>query len=217
MQGMAVAKLINLLPATESVGDNDCGGWRGVHRRQESQIRNGFGNFDLVGFKAERTRHTATGGVDELDRGPRLAQQRDLVHRPAEHRLVVAVTVKKHLRALQPPGNPLWRLCRQPVGKKPDLAAHFPGQFGETPILEKVQSFILEDAGATRLKEDERQSGFDLRSDAFEDLGEIALGVLEQAEVVKRATATDVALGGLYPEAGLGKEFAAAWGRGGED
>ena len=79
-------------------------------------------------------------------------QQRDLVHRPPENSFVVAVAVQDYLRTLKSVRHPLGSLCGQPVGKQPHLLAHALSARGKRPGWEKLQSLILENAGAAWLE-----------------------------------------------------------------
>ena len=90
----------------------------------------------------------------------------------------------------------------QPVGEKPYLLAE---SLGARVVGVKFEQLIFEDAGAAWFEEDEGQAGIDLRGHPVEDLGEIVAGGVEEAKVVKRTAAADVAGGHLNRETGLGE------------
>src|ERR1039458_10124745 len=81
MNSLTLRQLIDLLAATEAVGDNDGRRRGGVDRRQQAKIGDGFGDFDLIHLKAEGPCHAAATGVDEFDCCASLLQQGDLVDR----------------------------------------------------------------------------------------------------------------------------------------
>ena len=114
----------------------------------------------------------------------------------------MAVAVEENLHAGEAAGCEVGGFGRKKVGQQPDLPAH---ALGARVVREKLKQFVLEDAGATGFEEDDRKAGIYLLGQAVEDAGEIGARRAEQAEVVKRAAAAEVALRGLDLEAGLGK------------
>lgn len=123
MQRLAMAKLRNLLAATETVGEDYRQRARGLDRRQQTVGGNGFRYFELVCLKAEWTGHAAAAGLDGFNHRARLAQQRDLALRTAEDRLVMAVAVDQDVRAAQSADSKTGSLRGEPVGQQPDLLA----------------------------------------------------------------------------------------------
>ena len=81
-------------------------------------------------------------------------EQGNLVGRAAKNRLVMAVPVQQNLApSSRPPQTPV----HSPQANRP--AARSAGASLRVRVVrEKFQQFVLEDAGATRLKKDERQS-----------------------------------------------------------
>src|ERR1700679_488946 len=171
MHALAVGELADLLPATEPVGHNQCHRPGSMHRRHQAKIRNRLRHLNLVRLKPKRPGHPATSGVDHLHLRAGLAQQRNFALRPAKHRLVMAVAMHNNLRPLKPAIDPVRSLSAQPVRQQPDLFAHL---LRTLIVGKKLKRLILEDARATRLKKNKRQSRFNLRSNAVEHLGHVA-------------------------------------------
>ena len=80
----------------------------------------------------------------------------------------------------------------KPVGEEKDLLAE---ALGTGIVGEQFRQLIFEDAGATRLKKDERNPGLNLRRHAVENAREIGPSSIEKTEVVERAAAADVSAG----------------------
>jgi hypothetical protein len=98
---------MDLLAATEAVG-NDDGGWSGgVYGGEQVEVGNGFGDFEFLGLEAKGTGHAAAGGVDEFDGGAGFAEECDLAGGSAEDSFVVAVAMNEDLRALKTAGDPV--------------------------------------------------------------------------------------------------------------
>ena len=207
VEGPDVGELIDLLAATEAIGDDD-GGWGGgLESGKQAIVRDGLRDLEFIGFEAEGAGHAAASGLDGLDRCAGLAEERDFAGRAAEDGFVMAVAVQQNVRALEAPrdeiGREIRRLGGEEIGEKPDL----PAQALRAGVVGKeFQQFVFEDAGAAWLEEDERQASLDLRSHAAENFGEIGAGGREKAEVVERAAAADVALRGFNLKAGLGED-----------
>ena len=204
VQRARVAELTDLLAATEAVGDDDGGGSGGTDGGQQAIFCDGFGDFEFVGFKAKGSGHAATSGLDRFDDGAGALEERDFAGGSAEDGFVMAVAVDEDVCAGEAGGRKVRRVLREPVGEEPDLLAELlrVGIFGED-----FEELIFEDAGAAWLKKDEGQTGADLRGHAGKDLREIAAGGVEEAEVVERAAAADVAARDLDAEASFGEDL----------
>ena len=63
-----MAQLHDLFPAAEPVGHHDRHRPGGLDRGQQALPGNRLRDFELVGFKPERTRHAAASGFDQIDR-----------------------------------------------------------------------------------------------------------------------------------------------------
>ena len=101
VEGLDVGELIDLLAATEAVGDDDGGGAGGLDGGKQAVVGDGPRDLEFVGFEAEGAGHAAAAGLDGLDRGAGLAEERDFAGRAAEDGFVMAVAVKENVRALE--------------------------------------------------------------------------------------------------------------------
>ena len=72
VDGLLVAELVDLLAATEAVGDDEGAGRGGVDGGEQVMVGDGFGDFELVGFKPEWPGHAAAAGLDGLTVAPAL-------------------------------------------------------------------------------------------------------------------------------------------------
>src|SRR5712691_190259 len=75
MQRLASGRLRNLLPAAESVGDDDRIRRRLAYLRQEDALADAHGDLVVAAFEAECAGHPATSGIRMLDVQADLAQQ----------------------------------------------------------------------------------------------------------------------------------------------
>ena len=127
MDSLDVGKLADLLAATEAVGGDDRGWPGGLDGGKQAIVRDGLRNVEFIGFKTEGAGHTAAAGLNGLDRGASLAQERDFTGRTAEYSFVMAVAVKQNVRALETPRDEICRELRrlggEEIGEKPNLAA----------------------------------------------------------------------------------------------
>jgi hypothetical protein len=167
-----VSQLVELLAATEAVGNHNRGWPRGLNSREKGLVGDGLRHLEFVGFETEGAGHAAATGLNHFDCGAGLTQKRDFAARTAEDRLVMAVAVEENVRApesvLEAAGDEaVWRAGGEEVGKEPDLLAQ---TFGAGIAGEKLEELVLEDAGATGLEKNKGQAGIDLRSHAPENL-----------------------------------------------
>jgi hypothetical protein len=88
-----MSELVDLLAATEAVGDDDRGWPRGSNRREQALIRDGLRDLEFAGLKTKGPGHAAAAGLDEFDRGAGLAEKCYFIARAAEDRFVMAVAV----------------------------------------------------------------------------------------------------------------------------
>jgi len=66
-----VSQLVELLTATEAVGNHD-GGWpRGLNGREQVLVGDGLRHLELVVFETEGAGHAAATGLDQFDCGAR--------------------------------------------------------------------------------------------------------------------------------------------------
>ena len=204
VQRAGVAELMNLFAATEAIGDDDGGGSGGADGGQQTVLRDGFRDFEFVGFKPKRTGHAAATRLDGFDDGAGALEECDFAGGSAEDGFVVAVAVDEDVRASETGGREVRRVRGEPVGEEPDLLAELlrVGIFGED-----FEELVFEDAGAAGLKKDEGQAGANLRRHAGKDLREITARGVEQAEVVKRTAAADVAAWDFDAEAGFSEDL----------
>ena len=91
--------MLDLLAATEAIGNQNRGRAGGLHGGEQTLIGDGLRDFKFSGFKAERAGHAAAAGLDEFDLGAGFAKQRDFAGRAAEDGLVMAMAVDENLRA----------------------------------------------------------------------------------------------------------------------
>ena len=115
----------------------------------------------------------------------------------------MAVSVNKDLGACEASGSEVGCLGGEPVSKEPDGIAK---ACGARVIGEELGELVAEDAGAAWLQKQEWQAGIDLRCHAIEDAGQIGMRIVEEAEVIKGASATDVSFRDVHAKARFGEE-----------
>jgi len=199
VERFGVSQLVDLLAATEAIGNHNRGWPRGLNSREQALVGNGLRHLEFIGLKTKWSGHAAATGLDQFDRGAGLTQKRDFAARTAKDRLVMAVAVEENVRPVKASGGEAGRARGEKVGKKPDLLAQ---TFSAGIAGEKFEDLVLENAGATGLEKNKGQAGIDLRSHAVEDLREIGAGGRKQAEIVERPAAADVPAGRFHVEAG---------------
>ena len=149
VERFGVSQLVDLLAATEAIGNHNRGWPRGLNCREQALVGDRLRHFEFIGFKTEGASHAAATGLDQFDRGARLAQKRDFAARTAEDRLVMAVAVEENMCPVEATGDEAGCASGEKVGKKPDLVAQ---TFGAGIAGEKFEELVLEDAGATGLE-----------------------------------------------------------------
>src|SRR5579863_9701975 len=151
-----------------------------------------------MALEPERSGHAAAAGLNGLDIGASFSQKGDFARGSAEDRLVMTMAVNQNALACEGVRNGVRSVLHEEVREQPCLVAK---PLRDRVVREKLLQLVAEDAGAAWLKKDERQAGNDLRGHALENLGEIVTGRAEEAEVVERTPAADVALRAFNAEA----------------
>ena len=198
MQCLLVTELLNLLATAETIGQQHCHRTSAFDGRHQPIIRNRLGYVVLAGLKAEWPRHSAAARFNCLNVRARAAQQRDLARRPAEYRLVMAMTVNQNMSSFEMPRRPVRSLICEPVRQQPHLLAH---SSGTIIIREKLKQLVLEDACAAWLKEDEWSPLLDLRRHPIQHIRQIRSRMIEKSKIVERPSATEMPFRSLNPEA----------------
>jgi hypothetical protein len=101
MEGLHVSKLIDLLAATEAVGNYDRSWPGGLNGREQFLLGDDTRDLEFIAFEAEWTSHAATPCLDVFNRCAGLAEDCDFAHRTAENCFVMTVTMNENLSALE--------------------------------------------------------------------------------------------------------------------
>lgn len=200
VESAPIRELRNLLAATEAVSHDDGHLIGGFNRWKQPVVGDDLRDLELIGLKAEGTGHAAAAGLDGLNRGAGLAEERDFARRPAEDGFVMAMPMHQNVRAGKAARGEVRRFGCKPVCEEPDLLLQ---ARGARIVGKEFEQFVLEDAGAAWFEEDERSAGVDVRGHALEDVGQVSAGMGEQAKIVERAATADVTLRNLNLKAGL--------------
>ncbi len=134
---------------------------------------------------------------------PACAQQRNFVFRTAEDRLVMAVAVDQDVRADQPAGGKSGSLRGQPVGQQPDVLAE--SRLARASLGNSSSSSSLKTLAQLGSRKMNGRPASICGSHAVENLGQIGARRAQQAEIVERPAAADVALRNFNGKAGLGQ------------
>ncbi len=161
---------------------------------KEHSFSYGLRYRELLFLKAEWAGHSATPGIERLQGGSHLSEQRLLVFHFHE-RFVMAMTVKDDF-SMKLRRFIARSMMFQKFTEEECLAAK---PIGARVIRKQVSQFIAEYRGATRLQDHDRQSGVDLRTQAMQNVLEILPGFIEHAEVIQRPPAAEVILRELLP------------------
>ena len=158
-----------------------------------------FETLEFLRFESEGPGHAAATGLNRLDSRASTAQQRDFTCRlrqrpPCDDNgrgpgcapdRVPAAAQSGALAASQSASSQTCSRKRRARGS----------------LGKSSQQLVLEDAGTAWFEKDERQAGIDLRAMRSSTRARYARAVPEEAEIVERASAADVALRALHPEA----------------
>ena len=188
VEGAARRVLGDLLAAAEAVGDEDGFGRSGADGGQENALADGLRDSEFFAFEAEGACHAAAAGVQKRDGCAGAAEDRDFVGH-LHHGFVMAVAVEDDSLARKVGRLEVGRVAGEEFAQEEGLVAQ---ALGAGVAGEEVDKLVAEDGGATRFKEDEGESGVDLRGEVAEDFFEIASCCGEESEVVERATAANV-------------------------
>src|SRR5580692_2864114 len=181
MKGMAGRILPYLLPAAESVSDQDCL-WRGrTHRGQQHPLAQSLRNLILVLFKAKWPGHAAAARIEHVYLGVRGLQQRKLVLH-AHQRFLVAMAVEHHIS----PRQLGWTIGRCLPGEELAEQERLLCQ----PLCalirrKKVDQLIPKNAGAAGLEHHESYPGVDLRSKLLQDVQQILTCLVQKTKIVQ--------------------------------
>ncbi len=100
-----MSQLVDLLAATEAIGNHNRGWRHGLDGREQALVGDGLRHFEFVSLETEGASHTAATGLDGFNRGASLTQKRDFAGRAAKDRFVMAVAVEENMRAIQASGD----------------------------------------------------------------------------------------------------------------
>ena len=93
VERFGVGQLVDLLAATEAVGNHNRSWRRGLNGWEQFLVGNGLRHFEFISFKTKWTGHAAAAGLDQFRRRAGLAQKRDFAAWTAEDRLVMAMAL----------------------------------------------------------------------------------------------------------------------------
>src|ERR1039458_9978001 len=93
VEGRTAGQLRDLLAATEAVGDEDRRRAGGLHGGKQALVGDRLRNFQFADLKAERARHPATAGRNEIDRCSGRAEKRDFTGQTAKDGFLMAMTM----------------------------------------------------------------------------------------------------------------------------
>ena len=147
--------------------------------------------------EAERPSHAATAGVERLDVGARLSQQRFLVGH-LHHRLVMAVSVEHDLACDLRRGIAR-RFSLEKLTQQERLRAQL---FRPRVSRKQIAQLIAEHRRAARFEDDDRNAGIDEYGQRREHLLQILLRLIEHPEVIQRPPAAQPALRDKHMAAG---------------
>jgi len=100
MQGAAAGQPGDLLPATEPVGNDQRGGVGISDGRQQNALAHRDRHVIVSGLEAERTRHAATAGIENLEIEPEPPQQVVLI--PEAHDVIMMAVLLHQGLAAEP-------------------------------------------------------------------------------------------------------------------
>ena len=123
VHGLAMRQLRDLFPATEAVGHNQRHGAGGLDGWKQAILGDGLGDLKFAFLEAEGAGHSTAAGLDGLNRGTGLPQQRYFAGRTAKNRLMVAVTVEQNMCACESSSCPFRCFGGKPIGEEPGLFA----------------------------------------------------------------------------------------------
>ena len=146
----------------------------------------------VAGLEAPRAGEPAAAGVERLDLDAHLLQQLDLGV-DAAGRLVVAVAPDEGL-ALEPR-----RLDVELLEELGEVVRALREPLRVVVVRQELPELVLEDGHAARLEPDDRDALAVPLAQLVEAAAEVALGQVEEAVVVQRPPAADVALGDRRP------------------
>jgi hypothetical protein len=171
VNGPASCCLDYLFAATKSVGDDQRVGFCPSHSGEKYSFSYGLRDCQLLFFKTEWASHSATSGIERLQGGPHLSEQRLFVFHFHEC-FVMAMTVKNHFSM-----KLRWFIARSVMFQKfAEEECLSPKSIGAHVIRKQVSQLITEYGGTTRLQDYDRQAGVDLPSQALQDALEILFG-----------------------------------------
>ena len=176
--------LLDLLPATESVGNDDRAPGRISYGRQEHSFAHGLRHLVFFLLETKWPRHPAATGIDGLEIRSRFSQQGLLIAEPHQ-RFVVAVAMQQNF-----PGKLRWSISRsmmlEELAEKKRLAAQLHG--ARIP-RKQIAEFVAEYGSATGFQDDDGNARFDLRAQDAQYSFEVFFRFVEEAEIVQRPAA----------------------------
>ena len=146
VQRFAVRALLDLLPATETIGNNQRVARRRPHRRQQHPLADAHRDLVVLAIEAERPCHAATTGVERLELEADLLQHR-LLGLELHDRLVMAVPLDDGLP---------FQLRQLDVLALQKFAEREEPPRDVRVLGEEIRQFIAEDRDAARLEPDDR-------------------------------------------------------------
>src|SRR5438309_4695560 len=198
MKGVTVCGLANLLAAAESVGDHQPV-WRSLaDGGEEFEFADGGGDVVLFGFKSERAGHAAAAGSWRLEINADAGED-CLFGVHFEDGLVVTMAVDDGL-ALQSGERDQFAVAVEKFTEEDGLPRE---TLGALVPGEEIAEFVAEDSDAAGFEADDGNAGFDLGCERVEDAEEQVFSAIEHAEIVKGASAAEIAGGQFHAEAGV--------------
>ena len=88
-----------------------------LNGRKQALVGDGLGDFKFIGFEAEWAGHSATAGLNELDRGTGSTEKGDFIGRATEDGLVMAMAVNQDVGACQAASGEAWCALSEPIGR----------------------------------------------------------------------------------------------------
>ena len=212
MEGAAGGVLGDLFAAAEAVSDEG-GFWGGgADGGEQDALGERLGDFEFVALEAEGAGHAAAAGVEKLDFGAGGREECDFVGHLHDGPVVAVALDDEGAGA---GGGVVERgFADEEFAEEQGVGFEF---VGAGVVGEEVGELVAEDGGAAWLEDDDGHAGGEEGLEDGEGVEEVSAGGREQAEVVERAAAADVAIEDADAEAGGGKELVRGQGGGGAE
>src|SRR5581483_4229162 len=165
MQSSPIGLLRNLLPATETIREDQRIVWCSAHRRKQYSLSALDTHFIMVSFISKRSRHSATTGIEDFVVEPHLLQYVFLICK-LQFALVVAVPVN-YCFPLQPRRPIVFHLPLEKFTEQEGLALQ---SLRILVPIDEVRQLISEHRHATGLQAHNRNTRLDSGPQSVQNL-----------------------------------------------